>query len=87
MEGSRYTLEVREARLRLLGPVETEPSTVALDVPIHTLDATSFGGRLVISERAAPGVGLVVVFMNLSGGDPERIADSICRLATGTADL
>jgi hypothetical protein len=48
--GSRYAIVKHGLQLRLLGPVDRDPSAIALERPLAGLTATAIGERLIISE-------------------------------------
>lgn len=79
--GARYTLQGEGDRFQVLGPVDVDPTRVALERPMSGMDATAFEGRLVISEPERPSGGVVLAFMSLAGGTPAGVADAIVRLA------
>ena len=74
--GRRYAFRIDELRLELLGPLEIDPSSVALQLDIHEMDATSVAGRLLISQptaRSAP----VLAFMSVAGATPDGLVATI----------
>jgi len=82
--GGRYVIEVGRARLRLLGPVDVDPSTVALDFNIAEMDASLTGGRLLISQHR-DGSGAVLAFMAVAGMTPDGLASAIVGAARTAA--
>jgi hypothetical protein len=48
--GSRYAIVKHGLQLQLLGPVDRDPSAIALERPLAGLTATAIGERLIISE-------------------------------------
>lgn len=83
--GSRYTLEIEVDTFRILGPVDVDPSRVALERPLRGIDATAFEGRLIVNEPNGASGGVVLAFMSLAGGTPASIADAIVQRASGAA--
>jgi hypothetical protein len=78
--GRRYAMKIEAARLRLLGSLDVEPTVIALELDVRDMDATSVGGRLLISQ---PGVrsGPVVAFMSIAGTTPDGLAATIVEAA------
>lgn len=68
--GRRYSIAVVGDRLRILGPMDTDPSTVALERPLRTISAHAVEGRFVASDRR----GAVLAFMSVAGATPEQLA-------------
>jgi hypothetical protein len=81
--GARYIIGVDGARLRLLGPVDVDPSAVALAFEIADVDASVIGGRLLISQHR--GSGAVLAFMSVAGMTPDRLASAIVGAAQEAA--
>lgn len=79
--GSRYTFQVEGDRFQVLGPVDVDPTKVAIERPMSGVDATAFEGRLVVSEPERPSGGVVLAFMSLAGATPTEVADAMVRLA------
>ncbi len=72
--GSRYVIVRHQTMLRLLGPVDRDPSEIALERPLANLTATAIGERLVITEYIGGRVGLALaigVFAGASGAQLE----------------
>lgn len=69
--GSRYVIVRHEDRLRLLGPVDRDPSTVALERPLAALTATAIGDRLVITE--GHGDRLAIALGSLAGANGPQL--------------
>lgn len=78
--GHRYIISVDGERLRLLGPVDIDPTVVALDLDIRDVDATSIEGRLLIS-RPASRSGSAIAFMSVTGTTPDGMATAIVEAA------
>ncbi|MGK2850807.1 MAG: hypothetical protein ACSLFN_07860 [Candidatus Limnocylindrales bacterium] len=79
--GNRYTIQVEGEHFQVLGPVDVDPTQIALERPLSEMDATAFEGRLVISEPGRQSSGVVLAFMSLAGGSPDGVADALVRLA------
>ena len=82
--GRRYLITVHGPRLQILGPVETDPSAIALDRALAEMDATASEGRLVISGPGGRS-GTVLIFMSVAGGTPEKVAEAIVDAARTVA--
>ena len=78
--GRRYTMSLHDARLRLLGPVEIDPSAIALELDVAYLDARTMGGRLLISQTGGQ-AGSVLAFMSIAGTTPDGLAASVVEAA------
>lgn len=74
--GRRYLITIHGPRLQILGPVETDPSAVALDRAVAEMDATATDGRLVISGPGGRS-GTVLIFMSVAGTTPDLVATAI----------
>ena len=79
--GARYALEVIGPELRVCGPVDLDPLTIALTLSLARVDATAYESRLVLNEPSRGSGGAVIAFMSLAGGTPAEIAAAIERLA------
>jgi hypothetical protein len=84
--GARYTLHVEDRRLRVLGPVDMNPTAIAREYRIERMDATGFNDRLVVSDASGRS-SAVLVFISLGGGTPESVADEIVRLARAAGEI
>lgn len=82
--GRRYLITVHGPRLQILGPVETDPSSVALDRALAGMDATASEGRLVISGPGGRS-GTVLIFMSVAGTTPDLVARAIVDAARTAA--
>jgi len=83
--GRRYGLAVDGPRLRIMGPLEVDPATVAVDRAVTDADASVVDGRLVI--RGPKGkTGFVMAFMSLAGMSPAALAEVIGRAAADSND-
>ena len=74
--GRRYIIAIHGPRLRILGPVDLDPSAIALDQALAGLDATANEGRLVVSGSTGRAA-LVLVFMAIAGMTPDQVAKAI----------
>ena len=59
--------------LRLLGPVDLDPSAVAIERPLARLTVTATGERLVIIEGAGDRIGMALALGGLAGASPEQL--------------
>ncbi len=84
--GSRYLIHVTAARLNVLGPVEVDPQAVAVACGLGGLDVTGINDRLIISGTDDRRRNLILVFMNLTGGRLEAIAEAFSTAITGTVE-
>jgi hypothetical protein len=82
--GRRYIIAIQGPRLRVLGPVDIDPSAVALDQALAEIDATSIEGRLVVSGPGGRS-GTVLVFMSIAGTTPDIVATAIIEAARTVA--
>jgi hypothetical protein len=82
--GSRYGIALFGYDLRILGPVDTDPTSVALLHSLRGIDATGLQGRLIITAGDGRRDRLALVFMSVAGGSPEGVAETLVRAA---ADL
>lgn len=80
--GSRYGIALYGDDLRILGPVDIDPSAVAIRHALRGMDATGLQGRLIITATDGRRDQLALVFMSVAGGSPEGVADAIIA-ATG----
>ena len=78
--GGRYVFSIDGARLRLLGPVEVDPSTVALECNVAELDASVIEARLLVSRQHGRSES-ILAFMLVSGMTPESLAAAIVEAA------
>ena len=77
--GSRYGIALVGYDLRILGPVDTDPTAVAILHSLRGVDATGLQGRLIITAGDGRRDRLALVFMAVAGGSPEGVADAIVR--------
>lgn len=74
--GRRYNIALRGARLLILGPIDLDSSTVALESAASGIEVRAIEGRLILSQphnRA----GFVLAFMSVAGAGPDDLAGSI----------
>lgn len=71
--GSRYVIVRHDAVLRLLGPVDRDPSAVALERPLANLTATAIGERLVITEGPEERVSLALALGAFAGASGPQL--------------
>ena len=76
--GRRYGVALGEGRLRMLGPVDMEPSSIVLDREITGMEATTVNGRLMVSYPGSRGT-TWLAFMSIAGLTPEQLAERITR--------
>jgi hypothetical protein len=69
-------MTVGEGRLRVLGPVDVEPSAIAFDREIAGMKATAANGRLMVADPVPRG-GTMLAFMAISGTTAEELAERI----------
>ena len=82
--GRRYIIAIHGPRLRVLGPVDIDPSAVALDRALADMDATADEGRLVVSGPGGKS-GTVLVFMSVARTTPDIVANAIVDAARTAA--
>ena len=69
--GSRYAIARHGTQLRLLGPVDRDPATIALERSLSAVTATAIGDRLIISE--ARGDRLAIALGALAGANGPQL--------------
>jgi hypothetical protein len=70
--GSRYAIVRHGPQLRLLGPVDRDPSAIALERPLASLTSTAIGERLIISEGSGNRLAIALgAFAGASGPELE----------------
>lgn len=79
--GSRYGIALVGGDLRILGPVDINPTGVAIRHPLSGMDATGLQGRLIITATDGRRDQFALVFMSVAGGSPEGVADAIIAAA------
>ena len=62
--------------MHILGPVDEDPSVIALDRPLAGIDATASGGRLVLSGATGRS-GFAIAFMSVAGSTIEQVAGAV----------
>lgn len=77
--GRRYAIAIDGTRLQILGPTDIDPSRVAIDRPLETLDARAIEGRFIISDQH----GWVLAFMSVAGPRPADLAAMVTGAARG----
>jgi hypothetical protein len=80
--GHRYGIAVRNSSLQVLGPIETDPSQIALERPIAGMDARLVEGRLILGNAQ----GLVLAFMAVAGPRTQDVASTIVEAARMAAE-
>lgn len=66
--GARYAIARLAGRVRILGPLDSTPETVRLDLPLAGLIVGTVADRLLLTEPLASGRrGLVLTFQALAG--------------------
>jgi hypothetical protein len=78
--GRQYTIVVDGERLRFLGPIDTSPSAIALDLALRGIDAMVVESRLLVAQRTDRG-GMAMAFMVDSLTSPARLATAIAEAA------
>jgi hypothetical protein len=73
MPGSRYAIVRHGSVLRLLGPVDQDPSAVALERPLAGLTATAVGERLVIAAGAGDRVKMAIALGAFAGASGPQL--------------
>jgi hypothetical protein len=81
--GRRYNIALRGARLLILGPIDLDSATVALESPASGIEVRAIEGRLILSQPRNR-AGFVVAFMSVAGAGPEGLADAIGAAAQGS---
>lgn len=69
--GSRYAIVRHEDRLRLLGPLDWDPSAIALERPLSEIVVTAIEDRLIIRSEGWRGIALA--FGSLAGASGEDL--------------
>jgi hypothetical protein len=76
--GRRYEIRFDSKRLRVSGPVEVDPTAAALELDMREVDASSIGGRLLISHITRRSRS-ILRFKSLIGITPDDLAGDIAR--------
>jgi hypothetical protein len=79
--GSRYGIAIVGEDLRILGPVDINPTAIAIHHALNGMDATGLQGRLIITATDGRRDQFALVFMSVAGGSPESVADAIIAAA------
>ena len=79
--GSRYAIVRHGSILRLMGPLDSDPSVVAVECSLDRMTATVIQDRLVVSD--SEGGGLSFAIGSLAGTTGSQLEDS---LAAGGPD-
>lgn len=74
--GGRYTFSIDGSRFRLMGPVEIDPTAVAMEFDVAECDASVMEGRLLLSRHHGRSDS-VLAFMLVTGMTPEALAAAI----------
>ena len=69
--GSRYAIVRQEDRLRLLGPIDWDPTAIALERPLAEMMVTAIEDRLII--RSGGWRGIALAFGSLAGSSGEDL--------------
>jgi hypothetical protein len=80
--GRRYAIAVGDGRLRILGPLDLDPSRIALDHPITGMVAQANQGRLNLGNAQ----GLALSFMSIGGPTTRDLVATILDAARVKAD-
>lgn len=76
--GRRYAIAIEGTRLQILGPTDIDPSRMAIDRPLETLDARAIEGRFIVSDQR----GWVLAFMSVAGAKPADLAATVVAAAS-----
>gem|GEM_PF-4944297 len=80
LSGCRYIIGLHGDDLRILGPVDVNPSAITMERPLAGMDATANTGRLVVtgpSDRRP----LILMFTSIAGATPDSVAEAIVAAA------
>jgi hypothetical protein len=78
--GSRYGIEIAGRELRILGPVDVDPTAVAFVHSLRPIDATGVKERLIITAGDGRGR-LALVFMSVAGSTADGVAAALVEAA------
>jgi hypothetical protein len=84
--GGRYVITRQGAMFRLLGPVDLDPTRVALERPLARLAAAAVGERLVITEGDGAHVSLAIGLGALAGMTGPDLEVALSAPEESTAD-
>jgi hypothetical protein len=73
--GSRYAIVRHGSILRLMGPLDSDPSVVAVECSLDRVTATVIQDRLVVSD--SEGGGLSFAIGSLAGASGRQLEDSL----------
>jgi hypothetical protein len=79
--GSRYGIALIGPNLGILGPVDVDPTAIAIVRPLRGLDANGIQGQLIITAAEGSRDRFALVFMSVAGGTPEGVAEVIAAAA------
>ena len=82
--GARYVIGVNRGRLRVHGPMDVDPSVLAVAFDIADAMATTVGGRILISQHM-DGSGAIMAFMQVAGMTPDGLAAAVTDAAHSAA--
>lgn len=80
--GSRYAIVRHGSILRLMGPLDSDPSTVAVECSLDRMTATVIQDRLVVSD--SEGGGLAFAIGSLAGATGSQLEESLAFDGPGT---
>jgi hypothetical protein len=72
--GSRYAIVRHDDRLRLLGPIDWDPTAIALERPVAEVMVTAIEDRLIIRSEGWRGIALAFGSLAGSSGEDLEIA-------------
>lgn len=78
--GYRYAIATYGSRFRVLGPLDIDPTIVALDRPAQSIEASDVEGRLLVSESNGRS-SMTIAFMSVAGPSTRDLAETIRRAA------
>jgi hypothetical protein len=84
--GARYVITRHGPMLRILGPIEQDPTRVALERPLDRLTATAVGERLVITEGSADRVSLALALGAFAGASSPQLEAILTEMDGPAAD-
>jgi hypothetical protein len=84
--GGRYVIVRQGPQFRLLGPVDLDPTRVALERPLARLVAVAVGERLVITEGDSSRVSLAIGMGALAGMSGPELELALARPEGSTMD-
>lgn len=84
--GSRYLIVRKDAMLRMLGPVDRDPSEVVLERPLAGLTATVIGERLIITEGPSHRLSLELAIGGFAGASGPQLEIALSSPAEPSSD-